>query len=302
MQLKDFFLNTTVEQFYQSTLYNFSLVKDYYFSRSSDSNLIFNDQTGRLQFIPSGTSEINATKITCFCAINPDCRSSTVLYRSNPNSYGYFTTDSIVSLVGLVRGCLHIDSLLISTLQCFYVSSRCFPTFLAFSKPMHAGIMQLESSSLRIQPMAYDPTVHPFSPNPSVLTIVKKLMIENWYVSLSYEHFYETCAPTYCSYLKKIRNQTLVGLFIKLVSIITGMVSVLRIVAPQLVGFMRKLRKICDRKPKQTQPIRCSTSDQLKIAIQNLKKLIRTTIVELYIFGLRDTGSTVDRLTAKRYG
>ena len=36
--------------------------------------------------------------------------------------------------------------------------------------------------------------------------------------------------------------------------------------------------------------------------IQNLTKLLRTTLIELNIFASRDLGSDVDRLTAKRYG
>lgn len=70
-----------------------------------------------------------------------------------------------------------------------------------------------------------------FSRNSSVSKIAKELMIENENLSSPYEHFYETRAPIYCSYSKKVHKENFIGVIIKLISTIGAIVRGLSIIS-----------------------------------------------------------------------
>ncbi|CAF4184288.1 unnamed protein product, partial [Adineta steineri] len=234
----------------------------------------------------------------CVCASDPYCKIPAVIYdlyykqEANNNSLIY-------NISGWIRGCLAIDSLLLSTLQCLYEDSDCFPLLLSY-------IRKYENSgqpSLIIQPLVYNPMSR-FSPNATVSTMFKEMMIEQWNRSSSYQSFYESCAPIYCTYSKKIRTENFGGVVIKLIATTGGIVALLRIVTPYLIKFIVRLLTICKKK-KQHQPrerVHRSCIDRMGIMIRKLIKLLSTKLIELNVFSTRDFGSNTDQITAKRYG
>ena len=60
----------------------------------------------------------------------------------------------------------------------------------------------------------------------------KELMIEQWSPSISYQLFYESCAPTFCTHSQKVRTQDSVGVIITLISMIGGIALSLRNITP----------------------------------------------------------------------
>lgn len=78
---------------------------------------------------------------------------------------------------GWIQSCLSIDSLLLSTLECFYEDSTCFPILIDFIYPVSFyGI--LPNSLSPLVPLVYDPSVSRFPSNTSISTIAEELMIE----------------------------------------------------------------------------------------------------------------------------
>ncbi|CAF2840240.1 unnamed protein product [Rotaria sp. Silwood2] len=98
----------------------------------------------------------------------------------------------------------------------------------------------LQSSSLRIQPLVYDPALSRFPSKTSISMIIKELMVDQWNPSSSHEYFYEACAPIYCSYSQRIRKENFIRVVIMLVSMIGGIVASLRILTPHFVKFVLK--------------------------------------------------------------
>ncbi|CAF1498690.1 unnamed protein product, partial [Adineta ricciae] len=250
------------------------------------------------KFVLYGIQDINSGLITYICAVNPSCKRPAVIARSN---YQIFPpTYPIYNMSGWVEGCLPRDSVFLSTLQCLYKDEYCFLFFLSYvTQTVTDGLSH--SSLSRFKPLIHDPTSH-YLPNTTISTIVDRLMLEDWNSTSSYEKFYESCAPIYCSYSESIRKHTFLGIMMILVSMIGGIVLSLRILTPYLVKFTLRVLRILETKPNQTQQIQQNRVNRLKALIQNLIKLLRTTLIELNIFSSRDFVSNIDRMLAKIYG
>ncbi|CAF3912044.1 unnamed protein product [Adineta steineri] len=206
-----------------------------------------------LSFILHGISQINSTSISCVCATNPDCQTAAVIYGDNPGVITYLDTNFMYEMPGFIRGCLNSDSLLQSTLQCLYTESNsdCFARLLIYTS-WFSSAFEPNRSALDLQPLVYDPTWSHFSPNTSISTIIREMMVEQWNQSVSYEQFYESCAPKYCTYHQKIRTKTIMGIFITLLSTIGGLAVSLRFITPYFIKLLFKLWTMI-RKRKQKQ-------------------------------------------------
>ncbi|UJR18709.1 hypothetical protein I4U23_005616 [Adineta vaga] len=298
-------INSSLNQFYKSTAYNFGLMInvsqllmqiDQLYTRAYGSgghevgtNLILNGKADeidknkplKLQFLLNGIQEMHSNKISCICAIDPHCQMSSVIY-----AFGLATTSNngktpAHNVSGWVHRCMHIDSLLLSTFECFYEDSECFPLLL---RHLDERIEEFDSPILRpIDPLINNPTMTRFPPNTTISIMFKEIMIEQWIASSSYKLFYEACAPTHCTYSKRIRKEDFIGVIITLISMIGGIVVSLRIITPHLVKFIYGLLAIIFKKKERQQ--------------QQRRKRI-----ELNIFSSRDFESNIHRLTVIHYG
>ncbi|CAF1147349.1 unnamed protein product [Adineta steineri] len=315
-------LYAILNQFHQSTLYNFNLVKDLaqfilqvdQLYRGSTAGFIIygyedlvinfitnetnNDTTVQGQFILKEFQDINSTMTTCVCAINPYCQNPAFI------QFDYTDLSSIYDIPGWKQGCSRIDSLQLSTLECLYPDSTsdCFPTLMSTMGKLSYYSWFLTSLTLHIEPLIYDPTVSRYPPDTPMSSIFNEMMLEQWNSSASYKIFYESCAPTYCSYSQRIHKQTFIGIIVTFVSLIGGIVVSLRLVTPHAVKFILKFLTKSKKKPKQTTQVRGSCLDRLKMLIQSLIKLLPTKLIELNIFISRDIGSDVNQVKAKIYG
>ncbi|CAF1225930.1 unnamed protein product [Adineta ricciae] len=232
----------------------------------------------------------------CICAIDPYCQVPAVAYE-------YFFTQGTVSdsasfnyVPGWIQRCLAVDSLLLSSLECLYENSACFPFLLAI-------FSQWDEYPPDLVPMIYDPTTTRFSQQANISTIFREMMIEQWYSSISYESFYNACAPTYCAYSERMHTKNFLGVIITLLSMIGGMMVSLRIFTPILIKMVIRLL-VMIRKGRQQHPQRIHQSFfiQMKIIIYDDIKILSTKLLDLNIFVSSEFGSNVDRLTTKNYG
>ncbi|CAF1281000.1 unnamed protein product [Adineta steineri] len=235
--------NVTLDQFYRSTIVDFRLAVDIqrlfvqidqpYTGKATGPN------NNVASFLFTEIYYANFTLINCDCATNVHCQTSAFIYQDTnvTNSYVYI-------IPGIVKGCFIINSLLYSTLQCLYVDSDCFPNLVSFL---------LGGNHYHLHPLIYNPTLSKYPPNTSVLEIVKELMIEQWNPLYIYEPFYESCAPSYCTYSKNIRTKNTMGVITTLVSLIGGLTVALRLITPQLVKLFYWLLTL-NKKKKEKQP------------------------------------------------
>ena len=63
-------------------------------------------------------------------------------------------------------------------------------------------------------------------------------MIEDWNFTLSYDSYWQACAPASCTYFDKIHTKDLIGIVITLISMIGGLVTGLHMLARCMVGFL----------------------------------------------------------------
>ncbi|CAF1391349.1 unnamed protein product [Adineta ricciae] len=309
---------TSLNQFYQSTTYNFALMKDIIqiiqqvnqFHEGilvqtqglhPDPALTMNTMNNKSDFILYGVEDINSELITCVCATNPSCQRVAVV--SDDDAIDDFNRVSgygnIHNLSGWIESCLARNSILFSSLQCLYKDSNCFLLLMSYIRKIDTNALSLLSSSTRLQPLDYNPINSRFPPNTTISILVEELMIEQWNPILSYEQFYESCAPLYCLYSQSVRKQNFLGVIITLISMIGGIVVSLRIFTPRLIKFTLKF---LDLFKKKSQEIQHNDGNRLVMMLNNILKFVRTTFVELNIFSIRDFGNNIDRVTITHYG
>ncbi|CAF1057532.1 unnamed protein product [Adineta ricciae] len=334
-------INISLNQFYRSTVYSFAVMTDVLQLRlqmdqlyieparedigtSSDVNLMIDvltedidaNQQMKFYFRLNELQEINSTMTKCICAIDPYCQAPAVAYE-------YFFTQGTVPdkapfhyVPGWIRRCLAVDSLLLSSLECLYENSACFPSLLVIFSEWNKYPPDLV-------PMIYDPTTTRFSQQENISTIFREMMIEQWYSSISYASFYDACAPTYCTYSQRMHTKNFLGVIITLLSMIGGMTVSLRIFTPNLIKMVIRLLAMIrkGRRQRSQRGIVIKSSFQrflfmpflyrlvhqsffirMKVIIYNDIKLLSTKLFNLNIFVSSEFGSNVDRLTTKNYG
>jgi hypothetical protein len=154
---------------------------------------------------------------------------------------------SIVTFVnytipGMVEGCYNIDSLLLSTLQCFYdTDSGCVQKIL--QNINKTNISSSGTPYFNAHSLIYNQTLTHFTPNLSFSLILEDMMIEQWNISLSFDRYYQICTPMYCTYTEIARANNFIHIIITLISMIGGLIVALRIIISHLVQIIFRLFK-----------------------------------------------------------
>jgi hypothetical protein len=137
-----------------------------------------------------------------------------------------FATIDTWKVPGFLVGCSPLESLLQSTLECLY-NVTC----------INKLIMPNEQySNITIPPL--DVTLS--SPNVTVQSLMNELMIVRWERSITYEHYYATCAPTLCTYVPTERANP-IYIITTIIGFYGGLTVALKMIVPVLVKFGRYL-------------------------------------------------------------
>ncbi|CAF1395548.1 unnamed protein product [Adineta steineri] len=229
-------LNTTLNQFKQTLIINFDLL-------INTIQLLI-----QLLFNLTGPANLKTKAVDCICATDPYCQTPVVdpidqMYIWNP-------TTSFNEVPGQVIGCFNFDSVLLSTLECYY-SDSC----LALSyKYINFTLDQFDTGLKKVNAklLVYDPKASRFPPNTLIETILKELMIEQWSSSFSFNRYYETCSPIKCTYSQITRTSSFIGTLLLLMSSIGGLTAALRLITPLLIKIIvRMKRQRAPGQPKQ---------------------------------------------------
>ncbi|CAF0872304.1 unnamed protein product [Adineta steineri] len=274
-------LNATFNQLFRSTIVNFGFLVDIVqllmqvdqpfmgsvqsglsgFAPSLGANITGNGMLINLPiqitFLLTGPVDINTSNINCICATNSQCKDPVSIYFNEYIDADYFEPEITYVVPGSRVGCSPIDSLQLSTLQCFYSDSDCFPVVMSFIQQTYIDAVS-DPLWFDPRPLIYDPTSSRFPPNTSIEIIVKDIMIEQWNPSTSYERFYELCAPNYCTYSQKGQRRAIFEVAVTLVSLIGGLIVSLRVITPQLVKCLIGLLGIINKRHQQQEQQRGS--------------------------------------------
>ncbi|UJR24192.1 hypothetical protein I4U23_027158 [Adineta vaga] len=173
---------------------------------------------------------------TCNCVVSKDCNQS---LRIGP-------LDLVIP--GLVVGCLPIDGLRMSSLECFF-SQSCINTiinYLDYYMLMDGSLPSTDFSP----PIVFNLSIIPlnrsllsrFLPNSSIGTIMDELFIEEWTNKTNYEKYFSTCAPNICHY-ENIQHHTLLYVVTSLLALYGGLTVSLRLIVWNSLRFYQKFKE-----------------------------------------------------------
>lgn len=159
---------------------------------------------------------------TCTCMISSTCQ--------RPLKIG----PSDIILPGLVVGCLPIDGLRMSTLECFF-SADCISTILQYIE----YYTQIDGSPPLdfIPPTKLDFSITPlnnltlsqFLPTTPIGELIDKLFIERWMKNISYETYFTLCEPISCRY-EYVKRTNILYIVTSLLAIYGGLTVGLRFI------------------------------------------------------------------------
>src|SRR5690349_6147317 len=87
---------------------------------------------------------------------------------------------------------------------------------------------------------ALDPSVSSrYFVNSTIQQLVNSLMVEEWNSSVRYDSYYHECQPAQCIYTHTTRND-IIYIVTTLIGLVGGLMSVLKLIVPPLVKFVRK--------------------------------------------------------------
>ena len=164
----------------------------------------------------------------CDCSMDLDCGTVSIMSnRLNKSTHFNFGNDSIwMEVPGIVSGCLPVNSILLSTLECFY-NQICVDQLMTFFSTTEKFTAMASNESSR------------YNSNSTVQSIIDELMIEQWSYISSYNTYYFRCAPALCTYAKSERNG-IVFILIQLISILGGLTILLGFIIPIPIRSMQR--------------------------------------------------------------
>ena len=128
----------------------------------------------------------------------------------------------------MFTGCYVLESLLQSTLECFF-DQQCFTDLTwTLSETVQPNVTILDAA-----------TASHFSTTSTVGEMLNRLMVEDWQWTTMYERYYDACRPSECRYTVKTRN-SVVYVVTTVVGLVGGLVTALKMVIPWMVVFIRR--------------------------------------------------------------
>ncbi|CAF4216687.1 unnamed protein product, partial [Adineta steineri] len=179
----------------------------------------------------------------CSCGKSTSCTHPQGFYCTKEDC-GLRSSKPSHTIPGMVLSCLAVDSLLASSLQCFYNASclkmiireRSFQTNPSKIDPRVANITPLNPRFDRRS-----------SPNTTLDNIVSRLFIEDWTNTTNFSSYYHQCAPYQCTYTYEQRFNR-VYIVATVFGIIGGLSVALKIFIPLLVILLRRICRLCRRR------------------------------------------------------
>ena len=221
-------VQASVDQFKSSTknniLLSFSMIRD-----TTQANALYTAQLTNfnLQLLNDAKESIVSYGILyhgCRCDFSAKCIVTSAMYD--------FNTDTNQFIVpGFYVGCYVIESLLQSTLECFY-DQTCINILQSYC-----------TSSTQINVTALNPSLSSqYFVNSTIQDLLNNLMVEQWILSEKYNSYYNACQPSECIYTYTTRSD-IIYIVTTLAGFLGGLITVLKLVVPLLVKFIRRCFK-----------------------------------------------------------
>jgi hypothetical protein len=209
---------------------------------------------------------------SCSCALSDQC--------TRPLGF-YFQSDNVssspnVTIPGLVVGCYPIDSVLLSTLECFY-EWQCLKRIIdMYDFDVVGKVRPLDPRAANIQSLREEMNSR-FLPNTTMESIISQLFIEDWIPSSNFSAYYAYCAPKQCTYNVQQHHNILFILTI-ILGFLGGFSAILETILPFVVKVIKRRRL-----KRQRQQGDISTNNN----VTSSKNALASFIIEIKMFHFR---------------
>ncbi|UJR24141.1 hypothetical protein I4U23_027107 [Adineta vaga] len=224
-------------------------------------------------------------KGNCSCDIDDNCVDQLNLYRY----HYYYGPLLIISVPNFFAGCSLIDSVRLSTLECFYNESCLNPLIDVITEDV-----SFATNTPILKPMASR-----FLPNTWMSSVVDELMIDQWNVVIKYNHYYDQCKPSHCSYTFQTRGDRLY-IFSNVIGIFGGLVVILKICIPVLVRLVR-MRMKSQTNNRQNEGELCSSERIRRLLVQFKNRLLQFNLFESRISWIDSEQHQAEIITTRFY-
>ena len=183
----------------------------------------------------------------CFCANNFTCRTDSGLVTNDP-----FNEEMYYALTRFYTGCNPAESLLPSTMECFYDNGFCVSFINSiYTSTDYTDVTPLNSS-----------TSDRFSVDATIEDLFTNLFIDSWSTALFYASYFNQCQPISCSYPIQQRKTPL-EIVTTIAGLIGGLSTIFKLISPSIISVFAY---IIVRYRQRHQPRTGSTvTDQSKI-------------------------------------
>lgn len=231
--ISDSFINKTTDEFARTLEFTRSLTSASQFITLAATNAIGHVTPKFLVFYKQIGFELEfktSLKSKCYCARDLRCQEQSRIYNFNGDISGI---EILYEVPGFIVGCYPLDSLLGSSLACFYNKTCVHELFSFVNRNVNRPVLDSNISTR-------------FDHQAIFKTIVSKLFIEDWQMTQSYSSFYNQSMPSYCSYSTSSKN-SLLFMITSLIAVYGGLNEALKLVLPHLVNliawFISKLKR-----------------------------------------------------------
>ncbi|CAF0954327.1 unnamed protein product [Adineta steineri] len=184
----------------------------------------------------------------CSCQLNSTCIINASFIEIN--------SVQSTTIKGLKMGCTPSESLLASTLECFYDQS-CINL-----------IQRMTEYNTNITPIPLNITNSRFLMNMTVINLINDLFIEKWSSIMNYSSYFDQCSPMICSYTY-IQQLNSFYTLTYLLGLYGGLTIVLKWIAPKIVYFINKIYQRRKKTTNSIKPISTIESETIEIMDTN---------------------------------
>ena len=228
--LINLFISTTASAFANS----FEFIRNSTSANGFLSGLSSNFQIGLGNYLPDypGYRIIFAPKVyneteKCSCARTPTCTEHAVIQTGNTNETTFI-------IPGLRIGCLLVEGVRQSSLECFYNQTCINQIQYYLQSSIVPNVTALNSSE-----------TSRYNISTTMNQLLANLMVESWLHNISYDSYYYECQPKQCTYTKIQKNEIIV-IITTLIGLIGGLYKVLLVFVPFVVKLIRRKKRPTD--------------------------------------------------------
>lgn len=206
MELFQSQINRTIQTWKEDTI-NAFLRTIQIIRATTQGNQLMNGLLNTVTLVNLQTKETNLmlqTYSNCSCALSSSCRETMSIYEYKNSADSFIPIHSIQNFF---VGCFLFESLLGSTLECFYNRSCMIELDQYMYRPLR--------SSFNFTPLQSDMN----DSHSTIESIFNRLMVNSWSINISYSAYYQSCYPTACTFEYVSRNDlffvisTIIGVF-----------------------------------------------------------------------------------------